>query len=219
MDSQDGDFRSACKITARFNISRSTLVRWANEESIRIIGTTNTKDFARKTIGKRLYCFNDVKRKLGITQCESRKTILYGRVSSSHQKMDLTRQLEVLQQNFPGGDVYSDIASGINFKRKGFCSLLQRVMQGNVERIVVTHKDRLCRFAFDLIEWLCGLYNTKIVVFFKDDTQSDSDELSEDLISIVTHFVAKSNGKRAGKHQRQRTKHKLEHGNKATEIA
>lgn len=218
MDFCYAEYRSASQITSRFNISRSTLVRWANEGSIKVIGTTNTRDFVRKTIGKRMYCFEDVKSKLGVANADERRTILYGRVSSSHQKMDLTRQLEVLQQHFPGGDVYSDVASGINFKRKSFCSILQCVMQGNVERIVVTHKDRLCRFAFDFVEWICGLYNTRIVVCLQDNSQSDTDELSEDLISLVTHFVAKSNVRRAAKHKQQRRKNKFDNGSKATKV-
>lgn len=44
---------------------------------------------------------------------------IYCRVSSNKQRNDLNRQAEYLSKKYPGHKVVKEIASGINFKRKG----------------------------------------------------------------------------------------------------
>lgn len=73
--------------------------------------------------------------------------------------------------------------------------MVEHVMRGDVEEIVVSHKDRLCRFAFELIEWVCGKHKTALVV--KDhDIRSAEQELSEDLMAIVHVFSCRHHGMR-----------------------
>ena len=60
--------------------------------------------------------------------------------------------------------VIKEIGRGLNFKRKKFITLLSQVMTGVVESIYVAHKDRLCRFAFDLVEQIATINGTKIIV-------------------------------------------------------
>ena len=89
----------------------------------------------------------------------------------------------------------SDIASGLNFKRKGLLRILDEGMQGNIEEIVVAYKDRLCRFGFDLIERLLSKQGCRIhIVNPKKDTPEQ--ELTDDLISIITVFSSKIYGLR-----------------------
>jgi hypothetical protein len=72
-----------------------------------------------------------------------------------------------------------------------------------VSEIVVTHRDRLCRFAFDFIQYMLSLHATKIMVFFNDAT-SDEHELSQDILAINTIFICRMQGKRAALHRRER---------------
>ena len=58
-------------------------------------------------------------------------------------------------------------------------------MRGELEEIVVSHRDRLCRFAFELFEWIFSKNNTKLVVLDKTDHKSSSEELSEDVLAII----------------------------------
>ena len=37
-----------------------------------------------------------------------------------------------------------------NFERDQFKDLIQEIVKGNIELIVIENKDRLCRFGFDL---------------------------------------------------------------------
>jgi len=86
---------------------------------------------------------------------QSRECYIYCRVSSVSQRDDLKRQVQCMSEQYPGFSVLSDIASGINFKRRSLQSLLEKVMRGTVEKIVVSHRDRLARFGFELIEFIC----------------------------------------------------------------
>lgn len=85
-----------------------------------------------------------------------------------------------------------------SYKRKNFEALLERVHAGNVEEIVVSYRDRLCRYGFELVESLCKFHGTKIVVHNKTETAVTQQELSEDLLAVCNFFVAKNNGRRGG---------------------
>lgn len=121
--------------------------------------------------------------------------ICYARVSSFKQSDDLERQCAHLQSLFPNHEIIKDIGSGINFKRKGLLSILERARRGDLKEIVVAHRDRLCRFAFDLIQHILELENVKIIVLQHEDS-SPQQEFTEDLISIVHVFSCRFNGLR-----------------------
>lgn len=196
---------SAFKITKQYDITSNTLRTWANEKSIRCLHTKDGK-------GKRIYNLQDVERVIGVDVQEKlcRETVCYARVSSNHQKEDLERQISILGKAYPEAKIIKDIGSGVNFKRQGFTSLLQRVYNGGIQEIVVTDKDRLCRFGFEIIEWLLKQTDTKLVVLYPVTNEKDDDEtnltreLADDLLTITNHFVAKHNGMRSSRNKRQR---------------
>ena len=61
----------------------------------------------------------------------------------------------------------------------------------------VAYRDRLCRFAYDLIEHIFKHHGTKITVE-SDDASSPEGELAEDVLSIITVFSARMYGRRSG---------------------
>ena len=192
----------ATNIRKIYDVSYVTLRRWAEDGKIRF---KQTKDG-----GKRLYCINDIyklyNRGRETEEEEKRTRVCYARVSSAHQKEDLERQVEQLKKEYPSNEIIKDIGSGLNWSRKGFTSLLDRIVSGTVEEVVVAYKDRLCRFGYELIEQICKKFNTKLLVLNKnEEKQKDRNvELSEDLLSIVNVFVARNNGLRAGKNRHKR---------------
>ena len=125
-----------------------------------------------------------------------REKIFYCRVSSKKQKDDLERQIEMAKENYPTYEIISDIGSGINWKRRGFQSLLERVNRGDIEEVVVFHKDRMARFGFDLVESIFKLNNTELKIHEREENKSCEEELAEDLMSIVTVFSCRQMGKR-----------------------
>ena len=95
-------------------------------------------------------------------------------------------------------EIISDVGSGINCRRKGLLELLDRINQGEVEKVVILYKDRLSRFGFELIEDMASLHGCEIEII--DNTQkTEQEELVEDLVQIITVFSCKLQGKRAHK--------------------
>lgn len=133
---------------------------------------------------------------------DHRVDVIYGRVSTRKQLGHLTTQISNLQANHPGCRVFKDCASGLNFKRKGLQALLQLAAQGRVRHVHIAHKDRLCRFAYDLVEFVLKQHDTKIVVD-ADDDQSPEQDLADDVLSVITVFGARLYGKRSGGRRRQ----------------
>jgi predicted site-specific integrase-resolvase len=188
---------SPSKISKQFDISSGTLRNWAEAGKI---------DYLRPNGSRRVYNVEDVARIFGSESKETnKKTYLYARVSSSHQKEDLERQATLLQENYPDGILIKDVGSGISWKRPGMRRLLEHVHAGDVETIVVTYRDRICRFGFELIDWIFKKAAVKLVVLGQDTKSDRTNELAEDLLAITTVFVAKNNGLRAGKLRRLRS--------------
>ena len=99
-------------------------------------------------------------------------------------------------------DVVSDIASGLNFKRKGLNTILVRLLKGDKFTLVVTHRDRLARFGFELIEFLIQQNGGKLVVLDNGSNEpSEESKLTTDILSILHHFSCKAYGHRS--HQNQ----------------
>ena len=121
--------------------------------------------------------------------------ICYCRVSTRKQASDLDNQVEFCRKKFPDHQIITDIASGINWKRKGLKTLLDRVYEGSVSEIVVTHKDRLSRFGFELLEYIFLKHQVKLLVL-DQEVKNQLEEFSDDLLSIITIFTARYHGKR-----------------------
>lgn len=192
-----------------------------NENNIQHINTTEAKTILRVTpqtlrnwsksgkidtirtpSGQRLYNKQQIYDLAGIPLDTTKKQkIVYCRVSSKKQMDDLGRQVDFLKSKYPDHIVVTDIGSGINWKRKGLKTILEQSLSGNVEEIVVAHRDRLCRFAFELLEFIFTTTNTKLVVLEHDSNQSTEQELADDLLSIVHIYSCRKMGQRRYKNK------------------
>ncbi len=121
--------------------------------------------------------------------------IIYARVSSRGQQDELESQIAYLRNRYPNHELIQDIGSGLNFKRKGFNALLERIVSGDVSEVVVTRKDRLCRFGFELIESIAKKFNCQIMVL-DNAALSPQSEMVKDLLSIVHVFSRRMYGLR-----------------------
>jgi putative resolvase len=178
----------------RLGVSIHTLHQWRKEGKIKAqkLGAT----------GKYRYDIDEIE---GSHECPPEKIgVIYARVSTKKQSKFLENQIDRLKAKYPDHEVFSDIASGLNFKRKGLRKVLDRCIAGGVREVCVAHKDRLCRFAFDLIEHILRKHGTRVIVDEHDPTTTPNaeSELGEDIISIVTVFGAKLHGARGGRKRR-----------------
>jgi predicted site-specific integrase-resolvase len=146
------------------------------------------------------YRYSDNKK----TDATERSIAIYARVSSRKQLIHRGHQEEELvtecEQRFPGRELlrFNDVGSGLNFKRQGLRTLLDAVMQRRIEVVMVAFKDRLCRFGFELVEWILEKFNTKLVVLHSQ-TVGTNESLAEDLLAVVTVFSARAHGMRSYK--------------------
>ena len=121
--------------------------------------------------------------------------VCYCRVSSTKQREDLQRQIAFMRERYPEAEIVQDIGGGLNRKRKGLVSLLERLHRGDKLRIVVAHRDRLARFGFELVQWLAEQNVGGIVV--PDNTDhSPGQELTEDILAILHTFSCRLHGLR-----------------------
>lgn len=149
--------------------------------------------------GQRMY---DLSQLLGVNDLSS-PTIAYARVSSSDQKEDLERQHAVLEafcnKNGWQTEIIKDLGSGMNYNKKGLLHLLELIVQGEMSRLVITHKDRLLRFGGEIIFRICELKGIEVVIINKGEQPSFEEELTRDVMEIMTVFCAKLYGRRSHK--------------------
>jgi predicted site-specific integrase-resolvase len=137
----------------------------------------------------------------GNPEVKERKKICYARVSSRGQKGDLENQIELLKSKNSEAEVIFDYGSGLNFNRKGLQQILDLAYKGKLEEVVVTYKDRLCRFGFELIEYILKTQSNAKIVVLGNNSTSKGTELASDLLSIITVFSSRMHGLRKYKSQ------------------
>ncbi len=148
--------------------------------------TKEKKTFARDTGGKFW---------TSTTPTKTSNGAIYIRVSSRKQKDDLERQKKAMLAQFPTYHIYQDIASGLNFKRKGLTRLLEHVQEGRIQTVVVAYRDRLARFGTELIEWIISRAGATLLIQDQKEL-SPEQELTEDLVAVTHVFSCRLNGKR-----------------------
>lgn len=133
----------------------------------------------------------------------ARKTIVYARVSSSDQKSDLVRQIDRLLDFCAAhgwvSEVLQDLGSGLNYKKPGLRKLMALIQAGEVERLILTHKDRLLRFGAELVFELCDHHGTSVIIIEENENAGFEIELARDVIELVTVFAARLYGARSHK--------------------
>ena len=169
------------KAAGQIELHPQTLRRYARQAKIL---------YYRNSGGQRLYDVDAFLR--GRSDPE---TVCYCRVSSAKQRDDLARQVAFMRERYPEAEIVQDTGGGLNWKRKGLVSLLERLHRGDKLRIVVAHRDRLARFGFELIQWLAERNGGGIVVL--DNLEhSPEQELTEDILAILHTFSCRLHGLR-----------------------
>ena len=170
------------------NITRPTLTKYVKENKIKVDSVIN---------GHYVYNDESVYSLIGLKkEKQNRLNVIYARVSNPPKKY-LDEQLKRLinfcsEKGITVDKEYFDIKSGMNFERDQFKDLIQEIVKGNIELIVIENKDRLCRFGFDLFNEFCKYFKTKIIVVNELSEKNFEQELTEDLISIIHYFSMKS---------------------------
>lgn len=173
-------------------ISPSTLRRWEDEGKLipeRTLGNQRIYNESHLAIAKSL--------KSGKYPT---RVVIYCRVSSNNQKDDLLSQVKAMESFCLANGVsvtqtIQEIGGGLNFKRPKFLQIIQWAIGGELKSLYVAHKDRLCRFGFDLVEQIV-LWGGGNIIVANAETLSPHEELTQDLLSIVHCFSSRLYGLR-----------------------
>ena len=135
-------------------------------------------------------------------ESESR-CVLYARVSSGDQRVDLERQVGRLvewatEQGYRPDEVVKEIGSGLNGNRR---QLRRLVGDRTVGTIIVEHRDRLCRFGFEYIEAALASRGARILVMEDEEIE---DDLVRDVTEVMTFLCARLYGRRSARRRAER---------------
>lgn len=176
----------------RVGVSVKTLQKWDR------MGVLPAK---RTITNRRYYTDADLAAALRLPRVQKeRRTVAYCRVSSQAQKPDLANQRRVLeafctQRNIEVDEWMMEVGGGLNFKRKQFLSLVDAILEGQVERVILAHQDRLARFGYQLVVHLCETHQCELLVMNTEEL-SPEQELVQDLITITHCFSPRLYGLR-----------------------
>lgn len=157
----------------------------------------------RSPTNRRYYTHEQYLQYRGLISSEQGLVIAYARVSSPGQKKDLVIQKEALrayclEHGIKVDQWVEDTGSALNYKRKGFNQIIERIELGQVKRLIIGSQDRFVRFGYDWFEQFCERHGTEITVIH-GESFSPEEELVRDLIAIVTVFSARLHGLRSHK--------------------
>ena len=169
------------KAAVQLGIHQNTLRRYSDEGRIQTIRTAS---------GQRRYDVDAF-----VRESADAVVVCYCRVSSAKQREDLVRQVCFMRERYPNAEIVCDIGGGLNFRRKGLVSILERLHRGDKLRIVVAHRDRLARFGVELIQWLAEQNGDGVLVLNNAD-YSPEQELTQDILAILHTFSCRLHGLR-----------------------
>jgi len=175
-----------------------TLRRWEKAGKIKVERTpTNRRQYDLATL------YNFAPRP---TQA-SKATLAYARVSSRDQKNDLETQVALLGSYCAANGwkyvILTDLGSGINYNKRGLQTLINRICRGDINRLVLVHKDRLLRFGSEIIFTICEIFNVEVVIINQGERPlSFEEELVQDVLEIITVFSTRLYGSRSHKNKK-----------------
>ena len=185
------------KAAKLLGVSKDTLRRWEKEGKL----------VAQRTLkGHRRYSEGEITGLRKTNPLESKITLGYARVSSHDQKKDLIRQIELLESfssaNGWKSEIIQDLGSGLNYQKKGLKLLIKKICSRAIQRLVLTHRDRLLRLGSELIFSLCEQFGVEIVIINASENSSFEDDLVQDVLEIITVFSARLYGSRSRKNKK-----------------
>lgn len=187
------------------NVSQDTLRKWDKANKLKPLKTPG---------GHRRYDTDNLNEFLCIKEkSKEDKSIVcatYARVSSNEQKQkgDLDRQSQRLSEycakhGLLVTHIIKDVGSGLNDNRSGFNKLTDLIIKGEINKLVVEHKDRLTRFQFKFIKKMFESYGCEVIVINGIDVSSE-EELAADMLSLLASFSGKFYGRRSAERRKKK---------------
>jgi putative resolvase len=187
-------FLSAGEAARALGVSVKTIQRWDKAGLLPVIRTvTNQRRIPVDAIHSLLKA-----------KGPSLRCAIYARVSSAKQEQEghLTHQVERLQQvakerGYQITTLIAEQASSLNEGRRGMKRLLQLIDQQAIDVVLIEYPDRLVRFGFGYLEEAFRWKQVHLEVVEEPVAQTPTEEVVQDLLTIVTVFSGRLYGQRA----------------------
>ena len=195
------------KAATTLGMAKSTSRRWETEKKL-MADYRTLAGYRRYSLTKLLQIVKQIpvtNKKLKNTEERKPRVVTYARVSGSKQRKDLKRQQEHLKNYVEKRDwllmkQYQDIGSRLNDNRQGLIRLIKELPVIQPAMIVCSYQDRLARFGVTLLQTICTIFNTKIIVTHELPQKTSLEEqLVKDVLAILTSFAGKLHRARRGK--------------------
>jgi putative resolvase len=176
-------------------VSTKTIHRWDEAGKLRTVRTVGNQ---------RRIPIEEIVRLRKQGERAAQRCVLYARVSSMRQEQEgnLARQTARLREaatsrGYEVIHVITEQASSLNEKRKGMKRLLSLVGEQAVDVVLIEYPDRLVRFGFGYLEQAFGWKDIRLEVLDPPKHQEPTEELIQDMLTIVTVFAGRLYGHRA----------------------
>jgi predicted site-specific integrase-resolvase len=188
----ENNYISIGRAASLLGVSITTLRRWDNQGIL-------TADKTPK--GHRRYLMSDIaaytaRDENEINQFSHRSTVIYASVTNQSQTNELNSQVKMLETycishgwNY---EVISDSSSAISYRKKGLTMLIRKILDGNIGRLVVSHKNRFLQFDAELIFSICSTQNVEIFITNQgNDPNIYKQDLAENALESANYFLTK----------------------------
>ena len=171
-----------------FQVSTKTIQKWDNKGILNFERSpTNRRVLPKETLIEYLKSKNMFYEEEPL----SKRDVIYARVSSYREQKqnDLDRQVDYILSNradLKNVLILKEVRSSLDSKRKKLLKLIDMILNDEVNRVFITHKERLTRFGFEYIEAICNHHNVEIVIMQSEqENKSVEQELTEDINSFL----------------------------------
>jgi len=122
------------------------------------------------------------------------RTIAYACVFSIEQKDELERQKQLLErycarQGWTFADI-THLGSGLNYHKKGLKRLLDAIIDGQVGRLDITHKDQLTGFGAELEFAICQTKGVEVLILNQGEETAFEEDLAKEVLGSIPMFSA-----------------------------
>lgn len=171
-----------------FQVSTKTIQKWDNKGILKFERSpTNRRVLSKQTLIEYLKSKNMFYEDETI----SKRDVIFARVSTHEQQKhgELDVQVDYILTNradLKNVLILKEVKSIFDSKRKKLLKLIDMILNDEVNRIFITHKERLTGFGFEYIEAICNHHDVEIIVMQSEqDNKSIEQELEEDIKNLL----------------------------------
>ena len=173
-----------------FQVSTKTIQKWDNKGILKFERSpTNRRVLPKETLIEYLKSKNMFYEDESL----SKRDVIYARVSTSKQQKqgDLDRQVDYILSNradLKNVLILKEVKSIFDSKRKELLKLINMILNDEVNRIFITHKERLVGLGCEYIEDICKHHDVEIITI-QSESEQDNKSVKQELTEYIKNLL------------------------------